>query len=214
MNSRPLVIGSIAVGIAIGYIAGFLTYYSTLSNVGSVNAAAMQGELEALKSELDKANIRLSVLNEDNEKLRSSLSQIRANNEELQKKVNSLQRSLSDPSGSLARIEDGIILLEITSEPMPFSGQELTEWRLMVLNDTATLDPKLVPTMLRLVDSWADIVQLEESEPEPNTAKWNEWNIEWQRKALEFIATYNEAVSEITAVIIEDIDSLKISLSG
>ena len=214
MNSRSLVIGSIAVGIAIGYIAGFLTYYSTLSNVGSVNAAAMQGELDTLKNELDKANIRLSVLNEDNEKLRSSLSQVRANNEELQKRVNSLQKSLSDPNGSLARVEDGIILLEIASEPMPFNGQELTEWRLMVVNDTAAFDPKLVPTMLRLVDSWADIVQLEESEPEPNTAKWNEWNIEWQKKVLEFIDAYNEAVSKITAVIIEDIDAMKVSLSG
>jgi len=214
MSSRPLVIASIAVGIAIGYIAGFLTYYSALSNVENVNAAAMQGELDALKSELDKANTRLSVLSEDNEKLRSSMSQVRANNEELQKRVNSLQGSLSDPKGSLARIEDGIILLEMASEPMPFSGQELTDWRLMVVNETATLDPKLVPTMLRLVDSWADIGQFEESEPEPNTAEWNEWNIEWQKKALTFIAAYNAAVSEITAVIIEDIDSLKVSLSG
>jgi len=212
MNSRSLVIASIAVGIAIGYIAGFLTYYGTLSNVQSVNTAA--GELDALKSELDKANIKLSVLSEDNEKLRSSLSQIRANNEELQKKVNSLQGSLSDPSGSLARIEHGIMLLKMASEPMPFIGQELTDWRLAVVNDTARLDPDLVPTMLRLVDSWADVVQFEENEPEPNTAEWNDWNIEWQKKALTFIAAYNAAVSEITAVIIEEIDSLKVSLSG
>jgi hypothetical protein len=214
MNSKPLVIGSIAVGIAIGYIAGFLTYYNALSNVESTNAAAMQGELDTLKSELDKADIKLSVLSDDNEKLRSSLSQVRANNEELQKRVDSLQRSLSDPNGSLARIEAGIILLEMASELMPFSGQELTDWRLMVVNETAALDPTLVPTMLRLVDSWADIVQFEESEPEPNTAEWNQWNIEWQKKALTFISAYNIAVSQITAIIIEDIDAIKVSLTG
>ena len=214
MNSRALVIGSIAVGIAIGYIAGFLTYYNTLSNVENVNAAAVKGKLDTLKSELDKANIRLSVLSDDNEKLRTSLSQVRATNEELQKRVNSLQRSLSDPNGSLARIEDGILLLGMASEPMPFSGQELTEWRLMVVNETAALDPKLVPTMLKLVDSWADIVQFEENEPEPNADNWNEWNIEWQKKALTFIAAYNTAVSQITAIIIEDIDTMKVSLSG
>lgn len=212
MNSKPLVVASIAVGIAIGYIAGFLTYYGALSNVQSVNTAA--GELDALKSELDKANIKLSVLSEDNEKLRSSLSQVRASNEELQKRVNSLQGSLSDPSGSLARIEHGIILLEMASESMPFADQELADWRLAVVNDTAALDPDLVPTMLRLVDAWVDIVQFEENEPEPNTAEWNEWNMEWQKKVLTFITAYNAAVSEITAVIIEDIDSLKVSLSG
>jgi len=61
MNSKPLVIGSIAVGIAIGYIAGFFTYYNTLSNVQSINASAMQSELDALKSELEKANRKLPV---------------------------------------------------------------------------------------------------------------------------------------------------------
>jgi hypothetical protein len=213
MNSRAIVIGSIAVGIAIGYIAGFLTFYNTLSNTQSVDAVAMQGELDTLKSELDKAKVRFSVLSEDSEKLRSSLTQVRADNEELQKKVNSLQRSLSDPSGSLARLEHGIMLLEMASEPMPFAGQELTEWRLKVVNETAKLEPTLVPTMLRLVDGWADIVQFEENEPTPDTQEWNVWNTEWQKKALVFIASYNAAVSEIIAVMIHDIDSLKVSLS-
>jgi len=61
MNSRSLVIGSIAVGIAIGYIAGFLTYYNALSDVESTNATAMQSELDNLKGELEKSNVRLSV---------------------------------------------------------------------------------------------------------------------------------------------------------
>ena len=209
MNSRHLVIGSIAVGIAIGYIAGFLMYYNALSNVESTNATAMQGELDTLKSELEKANVRLSVLNDDNEKLRSSLSQVRANNEALQKSVDSLQSSMKDPNGSLARIEHGISLLYMASEPMPFAGQELTDWRLTVVNETAVLDPALVPTMLTLVDAWSDIVQFEENEPELGTDEWNQWNIEWQQKALTYIAAYNLAVSQITATIVHDIDTLK-----
>jgi len=213
VNSRSLVIGSIAVGIAIGYIASFLTYYNILSNAGSVNAVAVKGQLDELKSELEKANTKLSVLSDDNEKLRSNLSQIRADNEALQKRVNSLQGSMSDPNGSLARIEQGTKLIQMVSSPMPFAGQELTQWRLTVVNDTARLDPKLVPTMLKLVDSWVDIVQLEEKEPASNTAQWNEWNKEWQEKALVYISDYDNAVSQITAKIIGDIDSLKASLS-
>ncbi len=213
MNSRSLVIGSIAVGIAIGYIASFLTYYNTLSNAGSVNAVAVKGQLDELKNELAKSNTKLSVLSDDNEKLRSNLSQVRADNEALQKRVNSLQGSMSDSNGSLARIEHGIKLLQMASSPMPFAGQELTQWRLTVVNETARLDPKLVPTMLKLVDSWVDIVQLEEKEPELNTTQWNEWNKEWQQKALVYIDDYNTAISQITTKIIGDIDSLKASLS-
>jgi hypothetical protein len=211
MNSRSLVIGSIAVGIAIGYIAGFLTYYNALSDVESTNATAMQSELDNLKGELEKSNVRLSVLNDDNEKLRTSLSQIRADNEALRKSVDSLQRSI-EPNGSLARIERGMNLLYMASEPMPFAGQELVNWRLSVVNETAKLDPALVPTMLTLVDAWSDIVQFEENEPEPDTDAWNQWNIEWQVKALKYIAAYNSAVSQIIAVIIHDVDSLKASL--
>jgi len=211
MNSRSLVIGSIAVGIAIGYIAGFLTYYNALSDVESTNATAMQSELDNLKGELEKSNVRLSVLNDDNEKLRTSLSQIRADNEALRKSVDSLQRSI-EPNGSLARIERGMNLLYMASEPMPFAGQELVNWRLSVVNETAKLDPALVPTMLTLVDAWSDIVQFEENEPEPDTDAWNQWNIEWQVKALKYIAAYNFAVSQIIAVIIHDVDSLKASL--
>ena len=211
MNSRSLVIGSIAVGIAIGYIAGFLTYYNALSDVESTNATAMQSELENLKSELEKSNVRLSVLNDDNEKLRTSLSQIRADNEALRKSVDSLQKS-TEPNGSLARIERGMNVLYMASEPMPFAGQELVAWRLSVVNETAKLDPALVPTMLTLVDSWSDIVQFEENEPEPNTDAWNQWNVEWKVKALKYIAAYNSAVSQIIAVIIHDVDSLKASL--
>ncbi len=211
MNSRQLVIGSIAVGIAIGYIAGFLTYYNALSNVESANATAMQGELDTLKDELDKANVRLSVLNDDNENLRTSLSQIRADNEALQKSIDSLQKSMG-PNGSLERIERGIDLLHMASTPMPFAGQELDNWRLTVVNETAKLDPALVPVMLTLVDAWSDIVQFEENEPEPNTEEWNRWNLEWQVKALTYIGAYNSAVSQITAIIFHDIDSLKASL--
>lgn len=211
MNSRQLVIGSIAVGIAIGYVAGFLTYYNALSDVESTNATAMQSELDNLKGELEKSNVRLSVLNDDNEKLRTSLSQIRADNEALRKSVDSLQRSI-EPNGSLARIERGMNLLYMASEPMPFAGQELVAWRLSVVNETAKLDPALVPTMLTLVDAWSDIVQFEENEPEPDTDAWNQWNIEWQVKALKYIAAYNSAVSLVIAVIIHDVDSLKASL--
>jgi len=212
MNSRQLVIGSIAVGIAIGYIAGFFTYYNALSNVETTSATAMQGELDTLKEELDKASIRLSVLNDDNEKLRTNLSQIRADNEALQKSVDSLQGSMKDPNGALARIERGINLLHLASEPMPFAGQELADWRVTIVNETAKLDPSLVSTMLALVDAWSDIVQFEENEPEPNTDQWNQWNLEWQVKALRFISAYNAAVSQITAIIFHDIDSLKASL--
>jgi len=211
MNSRSLVIGSIAVGIAIGYIAGFLTYYNALSDVESMNATAMQSELDNLKGELEKSNVRLSVLNDDNEKLRTSLSQIRADNEALRKSVDSLQKSI-EPNGSLARIERGMNLLYMASEPMPFAGQELVNWRLSVVNETAKLDPALVPTMLTLVDAWSDIVQFEENEPEPDTDQWNQWNVEWQVKALKYIAAYNSAVSQIISVIIHDLDSLKASL--
>jgi regulator of replication initiation timing len=199
------------VGIAIGYIAGFLTYYNALSDVESTNATAMQSELDNLKGELEKSNVRLSVLNDDNEKLRTSLSQIRADNEALRKSVDSLQKSI-EPNGSLARIERGMNLLYMASEPMPFAGQELVAWRLSVVNETAKLDPALVPTMLTLVDAWSDIVQFEENEPEPDTDAWNQWNIEWQVKALKYIAAYNSAVSQIIAVIIHDVDSLKASL--
>ncbi|MFY3740014.1 MAG: regulator of replication initiation timing [Candidatus Nitrosomirales archaeon] len=198
-------------GIAIGYIAGFLTYYNALSDVESTNATAMQSELDNLKGELEKSNVRLSVLNDDNEKLRTSLSQIRADNEALRKSVDSLQKSI-EPNGSLARIERGMNLLYMASEPMPFAGQELVAWRLSVVNETAKLDPALVPTMLTLVDAWSDIVQFEENEPEPDTDAWNQWNIEWQVKALKYIAAYNSAVSQIIAVIIHDVDSLKASL--
>ena len=103
-------------------------------------------------------------------------------------------------------------LLYIASEPMPFAGQELVDWRLSVVNETAKLDPALVPTMLTLVDAWSDIVQFEENEPEPGTDQWNQWNIEWQVKALKYIAAYNSAVSQIIVVIIHDVDSLKASL--
>src|SRR5574341_811878 len=207
MNSRSLVIGSIAVGIAIGYIAGFLTYYNALSDVESTNATAMQSELDNLKGELEKSNVRLSVLNDDNEKLRTNLSQIRADNEALRKSVDSLQKSVEEPNGSLARIERGMNLLYMASEPMPFAGQEHVAWRLSVVNETAKLDPALVPTMLTLVDAWSDIVHFEENEPEPDKYQWNKWNAEWQVKALKYIAAYNSAVSEIIAVIIHDVDS-------
>ena len=212
MNSRSLVIGSVAVGIAIGYIAGFLTYYNALSNVESTNATTMQSELDNLKGEFEKANVRLSVLNDDNENLRTSLTQIRADNEALRKSVDSLQKSIKEPDGALARIERGMNLLYMASEPMPFAGQELVDWRLSVVNETAKLDPALVPTMLTLVDSWSDIVQFEEKEPEPDTDAWNQWNIEWQSKALKYIAAYNSAVSQVISIIIHDVDSLKASL--
>ncbi len=213
MNSKSVVIGSIAVGVAIGYVASFLTYYSTLSNAGSVNAAAMKDQLDSLKSELEKANTKLSVMSDDDEKLRSVLSQIRTNSDALQKRVDSLNQSLKDPDGSFARIEHGIKLLKMASSTMPYQGQELAQWRVTVVNETARLDPKLVPTVLKLMDSYVDIVQLEEKEPDVNTTQWNGWNKEWQAKALIYIADYNTAVSQIADKIIDDINSLKASLT-
>ncbi|MGH9909850.1 MAG: hypothetical protein ACRD32_04350, partial [Nitrososphaerales archaeon] len=103
MSSRSLIIGAIAIGVAVGYVGGFLTFYNTLSNVESVNSVAVKGELDSLKQDLAKANTRISLLNEDNEKLRSSLTQMRANNEVLQKRVDSLQASVKDPNGSLSK---------------------------------------------------------------------------------------------------------------
>ena len=35
MSSRSLIIGAIAIGVAVGYVGGFLTFYNTLSNVES-----------------------------------------------------------------------------------------------------------------------------------------------------------------------------------
>jgi hypothetical protein len=63
--------------------------------------------------------------------------------------------------------------------------------------------------MLKLVDSWVDIVQFEEDEPEENTAEWNQWNVEWQKKALVFIDAHNTAVSKLTDLILEEIYSLE-----
>jgi len=209
MSSKPLIIGTIAIGIAIGYIGGFLTFYNELSDVESINAAAIRGELDSLKEDLEKASTRVSLLSEDNEKLRSSLTQVRANNEVLQKRVDALQMSLGDPAGSFSKIDKGIALIHMISGPMPFEGKELSNWRLSVVNETAKLDPTLVPAMLRLVDSWVDIVQFEENEPEQNTAAWSQWNLEWQKKALVFIDAHNTAVSRLTDVIIKEIESVK-----
>ncbi len=209
MSFKPLIIGTIAIGVAIGYIGGFLTFYNELSDVESINAAAIRGELDSLKEDLAKANTRVSLISEDNEKLRSSLTQMRANNEVLQKRVDVLQASLKNPTGSLSKIEKGVTLIHMISGPMPFEGKELSEWRLSVVNDTAKLDPTLVPVVLRLVDSWVDLVQLEENEPAVDTPAWNQWNLEWQRKAIVFIDAYNVAIARITDVIIIEIDSLK-----
>jgi uncharacterized phage infection (PIP) family protein YhgE len=209
MSSKAPLIGAIAIGIAIGYVGGFLTFYNALSDVESVNAAAVRGELNALKEDLSKANTRVSLLTEDNEQLRSSLTQMRTSNEILQKRVDTLQLAFEDPSGSLSKIEKGVTLIHLVSGPMPFEGEELSNWRLAVVNDTAKLDPTLVPLMLKLVDSWVDIVQFEEDEPEENTAEWNQWNVEWQKKALVFIDAHNTAVSKLTDLILEEIYSLE-----
>jgi uncharacterized phage infection (PIP) family protein YhgE len=209
MSSKAPLIGAIAIGIAIGYVGGFLTFYNALSDVESVNAAAVRGELNALKEDLTKANARVSLLTEDNEQLRSSLTQMRTSNEILQKRVDTLQLAFEDPSGSLSKIEKGVTLIHLVSGPMPFEGEELSKWRLVVVNDTAKLDPTLVPVMLKLVDSWVDIVQFEEDEPEENTAEWNQWNVEWQKKALVFIDAHNTAVSKLTDLILEEIYSLE-----
>ena len=95
------------------------------------------------------------------------------------------------------------------SGPMPFEGQELSEWRVTVVNETAKLDPTLVPVLLRLVDSWVQIVQFEEKEPEENTPAWNQWNVEWQQKALLFMDIHSTAISRLTDVAIREIDSIK-----
>lgn len=212
MSSRPLVIGAIAIGIAIGYAGGFLTFYNTLSDVQSVNAGAVKEELNSLKEELAKANTRVSLVTEDNEKLRSSLTQIRADNEVLQKRVDALSISLKDPSGSFAKISSGVALIHMISGSMPFEEPELSTWRLSVVNETAKLDPTIVQDVLRLVDSWVDITRFEETEPDPNSAQWNEWNLEWQKKALVFIDAHSKAISRLTDVVIREIDSLKSTL--
>ncbi|NMJ87846.1 MAG: hypothetical protein EX285_08445 [Thaumarchaeota archaeon] len=209
MSSKPLIIGTIVIGIAIGYIGGFLTFYNELSNVESVNITAIKDELDSLKEELTKANTKVSLLNEDNEKLRSSLIKIRDNNEILQKRVSGLHLSINDPTGSLYKIEKGIILVHMVSGSIPLDDEELSRWRFSVVNDTAKLDPALVPIMLRLVDSWVDIVEFEENEPEINTSSWNQWNVEWQNKALVYLDAYNMAISRLTDIIIKEIDSLK-----
>lgn len=209
MSSRSLIIGAIAIGVAVGYVGGFLTFYNTLSNVEGVNSVAVKGELDSLKQDLAKANTRISLLNEDNEKLRSSLTQMRANNEVLQKRVDALQASVKDPNGSLSKIVSGVQLIHMISGPMPFEGKELSDWRLSVVNETAKLDPILVPVVLKLVDSWVDIVKFEENEPEANTPAWNQWNAEWQKKALVFIDAHNMAISRLTDVVSKEIDSLK-----
>jgi hypothetical protein len=63
-----------------------------------------------------------------------------------------------------------------------------------------------------LVDSWVDITRFEETEPDPNSAQWNEWNLEWQKKALVFIDAHSKAISKLTDVVIREIDSLKSTL--
>lgn len=204
-----MIIGIVSIGIAIGYIGGFLTFYNTLSDVESINAAAIRGELDSLKDELAKSNMRVSLLMEDNEKLRSSFTQMRADNESLQKRVHALQVALKDPNGSLARIENSVRLIHMISGPMPFQGEELSEWRLSVVNESAKLDPELVPDILKLVDSWVDVVRLEEDEQETNSPAWNRWNVEWQNKALVFIESYSRAVTRLTDIAITDIDTVK-----
>ena len=209
MGSRSLVFAAIAVGIAIGYIGGFLTFYNVLSDVESVNTTAIRDELDSLKKDLTEANTRVTLLTEDNEKLRFSLIEIRSNNEVLQKRVDALQVLIEDPNGSVFKIERSLTLIHIISGPMPFKGQELSEWRVTVVNETAKLDPTLVPVLLRLVDSWVEIVQFEENEPEENTPAWNQWNVEWQQKALLFMDVHNTAISRLTDVAIREIDSIK-----
>ena len=206
MGSKPMIIGAISIGIAIGYVGGFLTFYQELSNVENVSAA--ENELESLKGDLEIANSRVSLLNVDNEELRSSLSEVEASYEVLRKQADSLQFSL-ESDGSFTRIEEGVMLIRMVTGIMPFEGNELSEWRLSVLNDTAKLDPTLVPLILRLVDSWVDIVQLEENEPEQGSTTWDQWNIEWQHKALEYIDAHNTAVSRLAVVVLKEIESLK-----
>ena len=206
MGSKPMIIGAISIGIAIGYVGGFLTFYQELSNVENVSAAG--NELESLKGDLEIANSRVSLLNVDNEELRSSLSEVEASYEVLRKQADSLQFSL-ESDGSFTRIEEGVMLIRMVTGIMPFEGNELSEWRLSVLNDTAKLDPTLVPLILRLVDSWVDIVQLEENEPEQGSTTWDQWNIEWQHKALEYIDAHNTAVSRLAVVVLKEIESLK-----
>jgi len=208
MGSKPMIIGAISIGIAIGYVGGFLTFYQELSNVENVSASIVGDELESLKEDLEISNTRVSLLNVDNEDLRSSLSEVEASYEVLKKRADSLQFSLKS-DGSFTRIEEGVMLIRMVTGIMPFEGDELSEWRLSVLNDTAKLDPTLVPIILRLVDSWVDIVQLEENEPERGSTTWDQWNIEWQLKALEYIDAHNTAVSRLTVVVLKEIDSLK-----
>jgi len=209
MGSRSLVFAAIAVGIAIGYIGGFLTFYNVLSDVESVNTTAIRDELDSLKKDLTEANTRVVLLTEDNEKLRFSLIEIRSDNEVLQKRVDALQVLIEDPNGSVIKIERSLTLIHMISGPMPFEGQELSEWRVTVVNETAKLDPTLVPVLLRLVDSWVQIVQFEEKEPEENTPAWNQWNVEWQQKALLFMDIHSTAISRLTDVAIREIDSIK-----
>ncbi len=209
MGSRSLVFAAIAVGIAIGYIGGFLTFYNVLSDVESVNTTAIRDELDSLKKDLTEANTRVALLTEDNEKLRFSLIEIRSDNKVLQKRVDALQVLIEDPNGSVFKIERSLTLIHMISGPMPFEGQELSEWRVTVVNETAKLDPTLVPVLLRLVDSWVQIVQFEEKEPEENTPAWNQWNVEWQQKALLFMDIHSTAISRLTDVAIREIDSIK-----
>ena len=209
MGSRSLVFAAIAVGIAIGYIGGFLTFYNVLSDVESVNTTAIRDELDSLKKDLTEANTRVALLTEDNEKLRFSLIEIRSDNKVLQKRVDALQVLIEDPNGSVFKIERSLTLIHMISGPMPFEGQELSEWRVTVVNETAKLDPTLVPVLLRLVDSWVQIVQFEEKEPEENTPAWNQWNVEWQQKVLLFMDIHSTAISRLTDVAIREIDSIK-----
>ncbi len=208
MGSKPMIIGAISIGIAIGYVGGFLTFYQELSDVESGRAVMVGNELESLKGDLEIANSRVSLLNVDNEELRSSLSEVEASYEVLRKQADSLQFSLKT-DGPFTRIEEGVMLIRMVTGIMPFESNELSEWRLSVLNDTAKLDPTLVPLILRLVDSWVDIVQLEENEPERGSTTWAQWNIEWQHKALEYIDAHNTAVSRLAVVVLKEIESLK-----
>jgi hypothetical protein len=209
MSSKPFVIGIIAIGVAIGYVGGFLTYYSTLSDVEAANAAAVRNELDSLKEDLAKSNSRVSLLMEDNENLHMSFTQLTGESEAMQKRIDAMKAALNGSSGSLSKIEQGVTLIHMVSGPMPFEGEELAEWRLAVVNDTAKLDPALVPTVLRLVDAWVDIVRFEENEPAINTEEWHRWNVEWQKKALILIEAHTIAIGRITDVLIAEIDSMK-----